>query len=374
MAYVNLNDENTGEEMTARRRSVPLEPAAEEVCNQSAVCPRIYQLPPKQGRRKLEEAQSAPVYKYPAEISTKNINTGKWGNVLVYFVKPQGLKHIRDVIFYIHGAGWVFGSFHTHEKLVRELAARTESLVVFPEYSRAPEAKYPVALEQCFFVFSSLWELLGNRDTCYERKILENKPYDFGYKTSGDRLSYPEYKTSGEGYYGFDRRTLTVAGDSVGGNMAIAMMFLREMRGGPKTQKLLLYYPVTDACFHTPSYNQFAENYYLYRAGMQWFWQQYAPMQTDRDRMTASPLRADMECLKTLPDTMIINGQADVLRSEGEEFGERLRCAGVNVTAIRVQGIIHDFVMLNALDRTEACRTAMDASTEWIRRKNRELL
>jgi acetyl esterase/lipase len=67
---------------------------------------------------------------------------------------------------------------------------------------------------------------------------------------------------------------------------------------------------------------------------------------------------------------MIINGQADVLRSEGEAFGEKLRCAGVKVTALRVQGIIHDFVMLNALDQTNACRTAMDASTAWINRKN----
>ena len=52
-----------------------------------------------------------------------------------------------------------------------------------------------------------------------------------------------------------------------------------------------------------------------------------------------------------------------------EAFGEKLRCAGVDVTAVRVQGTIHDFVMLNALDETNACRTAMDASTEWINRK-----
>ena len=68
---------------------------------------------------------------------------------------------------------------------------------------------------------------------------------------------------------------------------------------------------------------------------------------------------------------MIINGQADVLRSEGEAFAEKLRCAGVEVTAIRIQGIIHDFVMLNALDQTNACRAAMDLSTAWINRKNR---
>ena len=152
--------------------------------------------------------------------------------------------------------------------------------------------------------------------------------------------------------------------------MAIAMMFMSKMRNGPKAEKLLLYYPVTNSCFNTPSYNRFAVNYYLYRAGMQWFWDQYTTSEEDRNKITASPLRADIEYLKDFPETMIINGQADVLRSEGEAFGEKLRCAGVSVTAIRVQGIIHDFVMLNALDQTNACRSAMDTSTEWINRKS----
>lgn len=316
------------------KRSVPLDAAAEAVCDQSAKPPLIFQLPPEQGRRVLEEAQNTPVYKYPADISVSEVNTENWGTIPVYFVMPQVCVPVRHVIFYIHGAGWVFGSFHTHEKLVRELAARTDSLVVFPEYTRSPEAKYPVAIEQCYFVLSHLWEMI---ESC-------------GYNIS--------------------RKILTVAGDSVGGNMAIAMALMAKMYGGPNIQKQLLYYPVTNACFNTPTYRQFVVNYYLYRAGMQWFWQQYAPCEAHRKQITASPLRASIECLKGLPETMIINGQADVLRSEGEAFGEKLRCAGVGVTAIRVQGTIHDFVMLNALDQTRACRVAMDASTEWINRGN----
>lgn len=313
------------------KRCVPLEPAAEAVCNQGAVPPLIFQLPPEQGRKVLEEAQDAPVYKYPAEISSDCVNTGKWGSIPICFVAPKGGK-IRNVMFYIHGAGWVFGSFHTHEKLVRELSARTDSLVVFPEYSRSLEAAYPTAIEQCYFILSHIREIIG------------------------DRFSMTECPG------------LTVAGDSVGGNMAIAMALMSEMRHGPCIQKLLLYYPVTNACFDTPSYRQFAAGYYLYREGMKWFWDQYTTSREDRDQVTASPLRASPDCLKCLPPTMIINGQADVLRSEGEAFGEKLRCAGVEVTALRVQGTIHDFVMLNALDQTNACRTAMDASTEWVRR------
>ena len=316
------------------KRCVPLEAAAEAVCEDAAVPPLIFQLPPEEGRKRLEKAQDIPVYLYPAEVSSATVYTGTWGAISVYSVAPHSGTDIKHVIFYLHGAGWVFGSFHTHEKLVRELAARTNSLVVFPEYTRSPEAKYPTAIEQCYFVLSHLWEIIGRR--CPNA----------------------------------DHSTLTVAGDSVGGNMAIAMALMSQMRGGPKIHKLLLYYPVTNACFDTPTYRQFAVNYYLYRAQMQWFWRQYTACWKDRDQITASPLRASVDCLKTIPDTMIINGQADVLRSEGEAFGEKLRCAGVAVTAIRVQGTIHDFVMLNALDQTNACRTAMDASTAWINRKN----
>ena len=313
------------------KRCIPLEPAAEAVCNQSSVPPLIFQLPPEQGRKKLEEAQDTPVYKYPAEIASDCINTGRWGSIPVYFIAPAGEK-IRNIIFYIHGAGWVFGSFHTHEKLVRELAARTNSLVVFPEYSRSPEAKYPTAIEQCYCILSHMKDVIGD---CYSMT---------------------------------DCTPLTVAGDSVGGNMAVAMTLMSVMRHGPCIQKLLLYYPVTNACFNTPSYRQFAVNYYLYREGMKWFWDQYTTSLEDRNQITASPLRADTDCLKHFPRTMIINGQADVLRSEGEAFAEKLRCAGVDVTALRVQGTIHDFVMLNALDQTNACRAAMDASTAWMNR------
>lgn len=311
-------------------RRISLEPEAAEVSAANSKPPLIFQLPPWKGRQVLEEAQSTPVCMYPADVRKIAVNTGKWGEIPVYIICPEQISSPDNVIFYIHGAGWVFGSFHTHEKLVRELAARTDSLIVFPEYSRSPEAKYPTAIEQCYFILSHSKEIIADY--------------------------FPEVTC----------HSLIVAGDSVGGNMAIAMVLMSLMRQGPCIQKLLLYYPVTNACFDTASYCQFAVNYYLYREGMKWFWDQYTTSREDRNQITASPLRADTDCLKCFPPTMIINGQADVLRSEGEAFGEKLRCAGVEVTALQVQGTIHDFVMLNALDQTNACRIAMDASTAWI--------
>lgn len=316
------------------RRTVQLEQEAVEVSNAAATLPRIYQLPPKEGREVLEKAQDVPVFLHPAQIRCINVNTGQWGEIPVYVVIPECVKNPANVIFYIHGAGWVFGSFHTHEKLVRELAARTGCIVVFPEYTRSPEAQYPVALEQCYSVLSLLPRLL----------------FGMGYE--------------------MNEKTLTVAGDSVGGNMAIAMTMMSKYRNGPYIQKQLLYYPVTNACFDTESYCRFAQDYYLYRDGMIWFWDQYTTSERARDQITASPLCASTEQLSGLPEAMILNGEADVLRDEGEAFAVKLRKAGVPVTALRFQAIIHDFVMLHSLDQTEACRAAMDASTEWIKRKN----
>lgn len=264
------------------------------------------------------------------------VETGHWGSIPVYRVTPINSEFAENVIFYIHGAGWVFGSFHTHEKLVRELAARTGCTVIFPEYTRSPEACYPTAIEQCYSVLCQLPQL---------------------FEQMGRRLN---------------ANTLTVAGDSVGGNMAIAMTLFSKFRRGPAIHKQLLYYPVTNACFDTASYCEFAECYYLYRAGMMWFWDQYTTSECCRNQITASPLRACTDHLTDLPQAMILNGQADVLRDEGEAYAEKLRAAGVSVTALRFQAIIHDFVMLNALDQTNACRAAMDVSTEWINRKNME--
>lgn len=317
-------------------KRISLEPEAIAVSNESAVPPLIFQIPPAQGRQRLETAQSTPIKMYPANIHKTVVNAGNWGSVTVYIVCPEKMKTPANAIFYIHGAGWVFGSFHTHEKLVRELAARTESVLVFPEYSRSPEVRYPVAIEQCYYVMGKIPELL--------RKF--NLTINPG--------------------------TFTVAGDSVGGNMAIAMTLMAKERKGPYIQKQLLYYPVTNACFNTSSYLQFAEKYYLYREGIIWFWNQYTTSDYNRNRITVSPLRATTEQLKGLPEAMILNGEADVLRDEGEAYARKLRDAGVPVTAMRFQGIIHDFVMLNALDQTKACRAAMNASVSWINTLNEQ--
>lgn len=313
------------------KRCVLLEPAAETLSNESAIPPLIFQLPPSEGRKRLNQAQDTPVYTYPASTTKLYFNTRMWGTVNLFYIKPTNLTDTPNVIFYIHGGGWVFGNLHTHYKLVAELAARTNSVVFFPEYTLSPEAKYPTALEQCYDILCSLPAIA--------------KKYHWTMN--------------------FD--TLAVAGDSVGGNMATVMTLLAKYRGGPYIHKQLLFYPVTNACFQTDSYQEFATDYYLYREGMMWFWDQYTTYKKERNEITASPLQATIEQLRDLPSAMILNGEADVLRDEGEAYASKLLEAGVSVTAIRYKAIIHDFVMLHALDQTNATRAAMNSSTAWLR-------
>ncbi|MCJ0935037.1 alpha/beta hydrolase [Mammaliicoccus sciuri] len=312
---------------------VVLEEAAQEFSEANKPHPRIYELEPKDGRALLEEVQSSPVDKYNVDIEDTIFTTEKFGEVPVRFIRPEGSSEKLPVIFYIHGAGWVFGSAKTHDKLVRELAVRTHSVVVFPEYTLSPEAKYPTAIEQNYDVLQQL------KDISHEKNL--------------------------------DIHKLTVAGDSVGGNMATVMTIMTKQRNGLPINQQLLYYPVTNAEFDTESYHQFAENYFLAKEGMQWFWDQYTTDANERDEITASPLKASVEELKGLPSAMILNAEADVLRDEGEAYANKLREAGVEVTHMRFQGIIHDFVMVNSMDQTNATRAAMDISTNWINKKNK---
>lgn len=316
------------------KRCVQLEQAAELVCNESAKPPLIFQLPPKQGRERLDWMQDTPVPQYSATISSMEVDTGETGKVTLYCICPGNIAGTPNLIYYLHGGGWVFGNLHTHEKLVRELAVRTNSVVFFPEYTLSPEAKYPTAVEQCYYIMQKLPAIIR------EKNLLV-------------RLD-----------------TFTVAGDSAGGNLATVMALLTKRRNGWQIHKQLLYYPVTNANFNTRSYHEFACDYYLYRAGMMWFWNQYTTCAKQRCESTASPLCATLEQLHGLPAAMIITGEADVLRDEGEAYAGRLRAAGVDVTAMRFQAIIHDFVMLNALNETRACRGAMDASVAWINQRN----
>jgi acetyl esterase/lipase len=306
-----------------------LEPAAAAFAEATANPPYLFDLAPAEGRKAVDEVQSGDVAKPAVDEEWIDVPGGPTGSVRVRVVRPAGAAGTLPVVLYIHGAGWVFGNAHTHDRLVREIAVGVNAAVVFPEYDLSPEARYPVAIEQNYAVAQWIVEQGASK--------------------------------------GLDGSRLAVAGDSVGGNMTAALTLMAKDRGDVPLVRQVLFYPVTDANFDTPSYHQFATGYFLRRDGMQWFWDQYTTSEAERAEITASPLRAGVEQLTGLPPALVVTGEADVLRDEGEAYADKLREAGVEVTSVRFQGIIHDFVMLDALRGTHAAEAAITMAIGTLR-------
>jgi acetyl esterase len=291
----------------------------------------IYELSPKEARKVLDDLQAATeVAKLPADIADLSIPVGPGGQISIRIVRPKGNKELLPVVMYFHGGGWVLGDKDTHDRLVREIANGANAAVIFVNFTPSPEAKYPVPIEEAYAA---------------TKYIAEN----------GKNFS-------------LDTSRLAVAGDSVGGNMAAAVLLLAKERSGPKIDYQVLFYPVTDANFDTRSYQQFATDIWLTREAMKWFWDNYLPDEGARRQPTASPLQASIDQLRGQPPALIITDENDVLRDEGEAYAHKLIQAGVNVTAVRYLGTIHDFVMLNALVGTPAACSAIGLANENLRK------
>ena len=288
--------------------------------------PPIYTLSPEDARNVLRSAQGVDANQFRCPVEDRVTPE----NVSVRIYRPPEAEGLLPAVVYIHGGGWVLGDKDTHHRLVQELAIGAEAAVVFVNYSPSPEAKFPVAIEQSYAAL----------------KWVAEKGAEAG----------------------LDGSRIAVAGDSVGGNMAIAVTLLAKERGGPRISFQLLFYPVTDANFESGSYNTFAEGPWLTRAAMKWFWDQYLPNAEERLKPLASPLRAPAHQLTGLPPALVITDENDVLRDEGEAYAHRLMEVGVEVTATRYLGTIHDFVMLNAISETPATRGAIIQAADALRK------
>jgi len=212
------------------------------------------------------------------------------------------------LLVFFHGGGFVMGNLDTHDNLCRSLARQTEAVVVSVAYRLAPESKFPAAPLDCYAA------------TCW---LVEHAAE---LRVDGSRLA--------------------VAGDSAGGNLALAVSQLAARRQGPKISYQCLFYPVTDAGCDSQSFEDFAQSYLLSAGMMRWFWQQYLQDVGQVEDPLASPLRA--ESLAGLPPTTLITAEFDPLRDEGEAMAECLREAGVPVRVQRCDGMIHGFISMAA--------------------------
>lgn len=306
-----------------------LEPATQEFADAAAIPPYLYELEPDQARKVLDNVQAIPASM--PDVDEKWVTVpAEVGDVPVRIVKPLGAPDRLPAILYVHGGGWILGDAGTHDRLVRELAVGVDAAVVFVEYDRSPEARYPVAIEQAYAV--------------------------------------ARWVTSDGDAEGLDGSRLAVAGDSVGGNMATVLAILAKERRDVTFVHQSLYYPVTDAARDTASYREFAYGPHLRAASMAWFWNAYLPETDKRDDITASPLRASIEQLAGLPETFLIVDECDVLRDEGEAYARKLTAAGVRTTSVRYNGAIHDFMMLNPLRTTAAATAAIEQAIHVLRK------
>jgi len=279
------------------------------------------QMTPTQARAVLSGAQSGVKLNLPrADVSQKTIQVdGKPLELTI--VRPAGVKGTLPVFMFFHGGGWVLGDFPTHERLVRDLVVGSGAAAVFVNYTPSPEAHYPVAINQAYA--ATKW-------------VAEH----------GKEINV-------------DGKRLAVAGNSVGGNMAAVVSLMAKDKGTPAIKFQLLLWPVTDANFETASYNQYAEGHFLSKNMMKWFWDNYTTDAKQRGEIYASPLRATTDQLKGLPPALIQTAGADVLRDEGEAYGRKLDEAGVAVTSVRYNGMIHDFGLLNVVSQVPEVRSAM---------------
>jgi acetyl esterase/lipase len=294
--------------------------------------PPLYELSVAETRQAIDAAQADGSVPIPAvEEDWVSIPAGV-GDVRALIIKPRSAETRLPAVLYMHGGGWIFGSVHSHGRLARELAVAADAAVLFIDYALAPEARYPVQIEQCYAV---------------ARWVTEQ----------GER-------------HGLDPARIAVAGDSAGGNMATVLCILAKQRGDVSFVQQSMYYPMTDALTSktSESYRLFKDGPYGTAATMDWFWSTYLPGQDVRRESTVSPLRATVEELAGLPPALVIVDENDILRDQGEAYATRLRDADVPTACVRVNGTMHDFMMLNALRDTESTRAAMDLAASVFRR------
>ncbi|EKT4529888.1 alpha/beta hydrolase [Pseudomonas putida] len=281
----------------------------------------LEQLTPNDARAVLTGAQaSVKVDLSGIEVKERTIEANGQ-SIKLQVVRPTNVKGDLPVFMFFHGGGWVLGDFPTHQRLIRDLVVGSGAVAVYVDYTPSPEARYPTAINQAYAA---------------TRWVAEH----------GKEI-------------GVDGKRLAVAGNSVGGNMAAVVALKAKEAGTPALRFQLLLWPVTDASFETASYKQFAEGHFLTTGMMKWFWNNYTLDAKARAQIYASPLRASSEQLKGLPPALVQTAEFDVLRDEGEAYARKLNAAGVTVTSVRYNGMIHDYGLLNPLSQVPAVKAAM---------------
>jgi len=270
---------------------------------------RLNSYSPAEARQAYDGVQAMVTRLKPAQVDRRWIPARAGEPVAIEIVRPRHPNKLRPGIVYFHGGGWVLGSFRTHERLVRELAVATDTAVVMVEYSRSPEAMFPVAVEQAYAAVSYIAE--------------------YGVE------------------FGIDGSKLAVMGDGVGANLAAAVTMLAKYRRGPRLSAQILVSPFLDAT--TQGQEDSGDP----------FWEAYAPDAEQRKHPMVSPLLAPVATLRDLPSAFIVTGGRGAARDQGSAYGQKLMQADVEVTAASYPGVEHDFLVRNSAASTSAAKEGL---------------
>ncbi|MEV6342365.1 alpha/beta hydrolase [Actinoplanes sp. NPDC051851] len=304
-----------------------LDDAARRLAEGALHPPYLYAMGPDDARLALDMMQSPPAD--ASDIDHRVTELGAdCGHARLHILAPRGAL-AAPVILYAHGGGWVLGGWSTHHRVATSLCRDTGAIVVMPEYSRVPEARYPVAITQLSAALE--WTRAGG---------------------------VPEADTA----------RIALAGDCAGATLALSVALIdrapRKDDPPPGRSPLVaqvLLYPLGLPDPADRSAVEFATGAALRLVDVRRLCKEYAP----REEPRADPLNTTD--VAGLPPTLLITAEADVTRDLSERFGERLRAAGVRVTAARYLGTVHDFAVLDALRWTPSARSARKQVAEYLR-------
>ena len=268
-------------------------------------------LAPAEARQFSRNARAVLAPEPPEMGAVRDIKIGEGGAIPARLYRPLGSapNAALPALIYFHGGGWVIGDLDTHDVVCRQIANGSGGAVVSVDYRLAPEHKFPAAVEDA--IAATAW-----------------------IAAHGATL-------------GIDTARLAVGGDSAGGNLAAVVALDARDRNGPKLFQQTLIYPATESTMSHPSHERFAEGLLLTRPTMKWFLGHYLRGAEDLADWRVSPLRATS--LANLPPALVLTAGYDPLCDEGEDYAARLAAAGVPVTRVRVEGVIHGFLTMGKL-------------------------
>ena len=225
------------------------------------------------------------------------------------------------IIVYYHGGGWVIADVDTYDATPRFLSKDLNAVVVSVEYRHAPEAKFPAQHQDAAAAY---------------RYVLDNARA-----------------------LGGDTRRMALAGESAGGNLAVATAVYARDNRLPAARHILSVYPIANSATDLPSRRDSFNAKPLNTPSLKWFGYYYSRTSADQQDPRVNLVRAN---LRGLPPTTIVNAQIDPLRSDGETLARAMRTAGVRVEQRTFPGVTHEFFGMGKVVRGAADANAYAVS------------